>query len=50
MMKIQFQQAVNPVNALMVPGVALLAQQLEQLFKAVSWITFNRPIPSRILL
>lgn len=34
--KIQFQQAINPVNAFMIPGVTLPAQQLEQLLKTVS--------------
>lgn len=38
--KIQFQQAVNPVNAFMVPDIALPAQQLEQLLKTVARI-FN---------
>jgi hypothetical protein len=38
--KIQFQQAVNPVSAFMVPGIALPAQQLEQLLKTVARIAF----------
>jgi len=40
--KIQFQQAVNPVNALMVPAFALPAQHLKKLFKSVSRIAFSR--------
>ena len=55
---IQFQQAVNPVNALMVLGVALPAKDLKKLFKSVSRIAFSRHgqrhnyrlIPSRIRL
>lgn len=35
-MKIQFQQAINPVNAFMVTDIALPAQQLEQLLKTVA--------------
>ena len=38
--EIQFQHEANPVNALMVPGVALPAQQLEQLLKTVARIAF----------
>ncbi|MNJ73191.1 hypothetical protein D3C77_699530 [compost metagenome] len=38
--KIQFQEAVNPVNAFVVPGIALPAQQLEQLLKTVARIAF----------
>lgn len=34
--KIQFQQAINPVNTFMIPGVTLPAQQLEQLIKTIS--------------
>lgn len=33
--KIKFQQVINPVNAFMVPGDTLPAQQLEQLLKTV---------------
>jgi len=40
--KIQLQQAVNPVNAFMVPAIALSAQQLEQLLKTVSQIAFRQ--------
>lgn len=38
--KIQFQQAINPVNTFMVPCIALPAQQLEQLLKTVARIAF----------
>lgn len=38
--KIQFQQAINPVNTFMVPCIAPLAQQLEQLLKTVARIAF----------
>ena len=38
--KIQFQQAVNPVNTFMVPGITLPAQQLDQLLKTVARIAF----------
>lgn len=56
--KIQFQQEVNPVNALMVPGVALPAKDLKKPFISVSRIAFSRHgqrhnyrlIPSRIRL
>lgn len=40
--KIQFQQAVNTVNALMVPDIALPAKYLKKLFKSVSRIAFSR--------
>ncbi|AMB73250.1 hypothetical protein TH59_11415 [Pantoea ananatis] len=33
MAKIQVQQAINPVNALMVPAIALHAQHLKKLLK-----------------
>ncbi len=39
---IQFQQEVNPVNALMVPAFALPAQHMKKLFKSVSRIAFSR--------
>lgn len=38
--KIQFQHGINPVNAFMVPAIALPAQQLEQLLKTVARIAF----------
>ncbi len=38
--EIQFQQAVDPVNTLMIRGVTLPAQQLEQLLKTLSRIAF----------
>lgn len=50
--KIEFQQAVNPVNPFMVPPVALPAQQLEQLLKAVSRIAlrqFSQRLDHRII-
>ncbi|MCW0342270.1 hypothetical protein NB703_000363 [Pantoea ananatis] len=40
--KIQFQQAVNPVYALVVPDVALPAQHLKKFLKSVAGITFSR--------
>lgn len=40
--KIQFQQAVNPVRALVIPGITLSAQHLKQLLKTVPGITFSR--------
>lgn len=40
--KIQFKQAVNPVNAVMVPPVVLTSQHLEQLLKAVSRIALRQ--------
>jgi hypothetical protein len=39
--KIQFQQAVNPVNSFMVPGITLPAKYLKKL-KSVSRIAFSR--------
>lgn len=38
--KIQFQQAVNAVNAFMVLGVTLPAQQLEKLLKTIPRVAF----------
>lgn len=40
--KVQLQQTIDPVNALMIPPIALPAQNLEQLFKPVTRITFCR--------
>lgn len=38
--EIQFQQVANPVNAFVVSGIALPAQQLEQLLKTAARIAF----------
>ena len=40
--KIQFQQAINPVYALVVPDVSLPAKHLKKLFKSISRIAFRR--------
>ncbi len=40
--KIQFQQTVNPVNAFMVPGVTLPAQQLKQLLKTIPRVALRQ--------
>lgn len=40
--KIQFQQAVNAVDPLMVPLISLPLQNLKKLREAVSWISFSR--------
>jgi hypothetical protein len=41
--KIQFQQAVNTVNAFMVPGMPVPAQQLEQFLKSVPRVALCQP-------
>ncbi|ARU92603.1 hypothetical protein A7K99_01600 [Tatumella citrea] len=41
MSEIQFQQAVNPVNPLMVPDMALPANDLKKLLKTVSRIALS---------